>query len=94
MSTAPPTTDRPAPPAHGNPVAPMSHERCDRCEAHAYVLVAVIAPSAIDTIPTNLPLAFCSHHYREHEAALVLVGARVRADIREQLLAREASAHA
>ena len=36
-------------------------ERCDRCGAQAYVLTV---------IDNGLPLAWCSHHYREHAAAL------------------------
>jgi ribosomal protein L37E len=46
-------------------------ERCDRCGAHAFVMVSV--PSAADSA-----LGFCSDHWRSHQSSITTVpGVRV-----------------
>ncbi|WP_132993537.1 DUF7455 domain-containing protein [Gordonia zhaorongruii] len=45
-------------------------DRCDRCSAAAKVRA---------TLPTGGELLFCRHHYNDHEARLVEVGAVVDA---------------
>lgn len=42
-------------------------DRCDRCNAQAFVSVKVSSGS----------LFFCGHHFRKHESALVSQGAEV-----------------
>ncbi|AUH69194.1 MULTISPECIES: DUF7455 domain-containing protein [Gordonia] len=43
-------------------------DRCDRCSAAAKVRA---------TLPTGGELLFCLHHYNDHEARLVEIGAVV-----------------
>ena len=59
-------------------------DRCDRCGAGAYVLVSVFVPDSRDH-----ELLFCAHHYRQHEAKLLLSGARVLLDQRGKLRNQE-----
>jgi len=55
-------------------------DRCDRCSARAYVLVGVFVAEG-----RHHELLFCAHHYQQHEAQLMLSGARVLLDQRRQL---------
>ena len=50
-------------------------DRCDRCQAQAFVRVAVAGGQ----------LLFCAHHYREVEASLAAAGATVLEDRRAAL---------
>jgi hypothetical protein len=59
-------------------------DRCDRCSAHAYVLVSVFVPDSGDH-----ELLFCAHDYQQHEAKLANSGARVQLDQRRQLQNQE-----
>lgn len=43
-------------------------DRCDRCIAQAFVIVAK------DIDEKEYTLYFCGHHYSEHEAALLVQG--------------------
>lgn len=66
------------------PVNPIPTEltlmdRCDHCGAQAFVAVAV------PTAAAELPLLLCGHHYRKHEDALTLSGARVALDKRDTI---------
>lgn len=59
-------------------------DRCDRCGARAYVLVRVFVPARGDR-----ELLFCAHDFQEHEAKLLLSGARVLHDQRRLLQTQE-----
>lgn len=52
---------------------------CDRCNASALVIVA----------KAELKLAFCGHHYGQHEPMLAASGWGVVADVRAPLITRE-----
>ncbi len=43
-------------------------DRCDRCSAAAKVIAA---------LPSGSELHFCRHHFTEHEAGLVKLGAKI-----------------
>ncbi|QKT07460.1 hypothetical protein HUN08_09830 [Gordonia sp. X0973] len=43
-------------------------DRCDRCSAAAKVIAV---------LPSGSELFFCRHHFAEHEAGLVKVGATI-----------------
>lgn len=58
-------------------IDPMSHERCDRCRAHAYVTTVHAG---------GLPLSWCAHHYAQHADALGRsAGVVIARDDRDQL---------
>ena len=57
-------------------------DRCDRCNARAYVLVSVFVANG-----RHHELLFCAHDYRQHEAKLADSGAQVLLDQRSQLQA-------
>lgn len=50
------------------PALLSAEDRCDRCEAQAYVLVRLHSGKA---------LQFCVHHYTAHSAALAAVSQEV-----------------
>jgi hypothetical protein len=54
-------------------------DRCDSCGAQAFVQV---------TLPNDLELLFCGHHFTEHEASLLTQGAVVTADERHTINTR------
>lgn len=59
-------------------------DHCDRCGARAYVRVKVFVPAKGEG-----ELLFCAHDYQQHEAKLVLSGARVLHDQRRLLQTHE-----
>lgn len=59
-------------------------DRCDRCNAQAYVRVVM---------PSGSELLFCAHHGREHADALAQANAEVH-DESERLIATSAVAPA
>lgn len=60
--------------------------RCDRCNAQAYVRVAVLVPDK----GKDCELLFCSHHFNIHQPALLYKGAKVPQDQRHELVWKEA----
>lgn len=86
-------------PATAQGIAPadlMAHERCDRCGAHACVLLGIPVCDEATGKTAEKPLGLCAHHFRQNEDGLTakVPGLRVIVDIREKLAARETAVHA
>jgi hypothetical protein len=73
-----------------NLVALDATHRCDRCDAQAYVAVAVMMLDSPDKAG-ELPLLFCAHHWREHRPKVLLSGARILVDNTAALIQQEAA---
>lgn len=58
-----------------------AHDRCDRCDARAYLIVTILVPDKAK----DCTLRFCAHHYGKHEARLTYSGAVVAVDDRALL---------
>jgi hypothetical protein len=60
-----------------------AHDRCDRCEAQAYVR----------WVKSSQDLVMCAHHTRKYELSLLADGWVIHEDNREVLTARPVAAY-
>lgn len=70
----------------GMKVEELRKQRCDRCGQRAYVVTSHLTMT--DRGPTEVNLAWCAHHFAEHEVAIFASGAGLVADIRKKLSAQ------